>query len=81
MDLTVYTRRPEREATCRACVQQRSGVWSATQDPPDHTCWTRPATPRATLEERARDANRVLLDRELEIRTTRLAEINRGIAD
>jgi hypothetical protein len=74
MDLEIYTDRPERQRSCAAC----NWTWLEEGSPPPHSCRTAPATPRTTLAERARVANRVLLDRELEIRKTRLAEINRA---
>jgi hypothetical protein len=77
-NLEVWTRRPERERSCRACRAWDDGT--PTQDVPDHSCRTPPATPRTTLQNRARAADRVLRDRELSIRATRLAEINRGVA-
>jgi hypothetical protein len=76
VDLEIHTRRPEREATCRAC----QWTWLEQEGPPDHSCRTPPTTPRTTLQNRARAADRVLRDRELGIRAARLAEINRGVA-
>jgi hypothetical protein len=72
MDYSIWTARPERERTCRAC----NWSWLDESDPGEHSCRTKPNVPRATLAERARAANRVLLNRELEIRRTRLAEIH-----
>jgi hypothetical protein len=78
MDLNVYTRHRQREATCPACRwNQRAEEWPADQPPPDrHTCRTPPTTPQDVVNDRARAADRVLLDRELSIRKTRLAELN-----
>jgi hypothetical protein len=76
MDLDIHTRRPERERDCRACQ------WDdplSVDGPPEHSCRTPPATPRAVLQERARAAGDVIRDRELEIRRQRLADIHAGL--
>jgi hypothetical protein len=77
-DLTIYTRRPEREAACDGCKAHSRGTYTA--EPPQHTCRRAPAVPQSTRDARARAANAVLTERELEIRRMRLAEINAGYA-
>jgi hypothetical protein len=74
MDLGIDNYRPERVPTCKAC----NWDWLTEDDPGPHTCRTAPATPRTELAERARISARILLDRELQIRRTTLAERGRA---
>jgi hypothetical protein len=76
MDLNIYNRRPTRRGPCPAC-KQHADVGMLDADTV-HTCRSAPATPRATRDAQLAAADRVLADRELEIRRQRLAEITRG---
>lgn len=73
MDLDIWTDRPEKRATCRACAWDS---WLTDDGPPPHTCRSAPAVPRTTLQDHARAAHAVFAKRELEIRAERMAEID-----
>jgi hypothetical protein len=80
-DLTIYTRRPQAEATCPACQFRSRSRWPDDDVPetfPEHTCRGKPATPQSTLDARVRAAAQVHLQRELRIRAERLADITAG---
>ena len=78
MDLTVYTRRPEREHTCPGCRAWRDGIPPA--EAPDHVCRTAPAVPQDRITEQNQADDQVLAQREGSVRAIRLAEIRRGAA-
>jgi hypothetical protein len=79
-DLTIYTRRPEREQHCPACQFSSRTRWLDDDDAipeelPAHTCRARPATPRDAIAADQHAAAQVHLERELRIRRERIADL------
>jgi hypothetical protein len=75
VDLTISTRRPERERACIACGWDWA---SAEAGPPAHSCQTPPAVPLDQVLAQARADDQVIADEEGAIRRRRLVDIRRG---
>jgi hypothetical protein len=77
LNLGIDNYRPERVPACRACNWD---PWVDDGEAPAHSCRSAPTEPRCERQERRRISARILLDRELQIRRTTLAERGRARA-